>query len=115
MSGTFLPQAHLEKTETEMLELSQNGVNLRSNFKELKEMKHVLEKAQTFMAEVGRQQRGRSPAVASTYRSIIIRSNVFLFLKKFNRLIVSSIFFLDHEDVLFCFCVLKCRSFLRLL
>ncbi|KAE8738003.1 V-ATPase V0 Subunit A, partial [Frankliniella occidentalis] len=44
-------EAHLEKTETEMLELSQNGVNLKSNFKELKEMKYVLEKAQHFMAE----------------------------------------------------------------
>lgn len=39
-----------------MLELSQNGVNLRSNFKELKEMKYVLEKAQTFMAEVRRAE-----------------------------------------------------------
>jgi hypothetical protein len=45
-------QAHLEKTESEILELSQNGVNLKSNFKELKEMKYVLERAQTFMAEV---------------------------------------------------------------
>ncbi|KAK3917376.1 V-type proton ATPase 116 kDa subunit a1 [Frankliniella fusca] len=44
-------EAHLEKTETEMLELSQNGVNLKSNFKELKEMKYVLEKAQHFMSE----------------------------------------------------------------
>ncbi len=51
-------QAHLEKTETEMLELSQNGVNLKSNFKELKEMKYVLEKAQHFMAEVRRRVAG---------------------------------------------------------
>ncbi|XP_034243937.1 V-type proton ATPase 116 kDa subunit a-like isoform X2 [Thrips palmi] len=67
-------EAHLEKTETEMLELSQNGVNLRSNFKELKEMTYVLEKAQTFMDEqeesdsnralIGADERGRLGFIA---------------------------------------------------
>ena len=47
-------QAHLEKTENEILQLSQNAVNLKSNFVELKEMKHVLEKAQVFLTEVRR-------------------------------------------------------------
>lgn len=45
-------QAHLEKTENEILQLSQNAVNLKSNYVELKEMKHVLEKAQVFLTEV---------------------------------------------------------------
>lgn len=67
-------EAHLEKTETEMMELSQNSVNLRSNFKELKEMMAVLEKAQTFMAEqeesdsnralIGNEERGRLGFIA---------------------------------------------------
>lgn len=44
-------EAHLEKTENEILELSQNAVNLKSNFLELTELKHVLEKTQIFFAE----------------------------------------------------------------
>lgn len=36
------------------MQLSQNAVNLKSNFVELQEMKHVLEKAQVFLTEVGR-------------------------------------------------------------
>ncbi|XP_034233898.1 V-type proton ATPase 116 kDa subunit a [Thrips palmi] len=44
-------EAHLEKTENEIVQLSQNAVNLKSNFVELQEMKHVLEKAQVFLTE----------------------------------------------------------------
>ncbi|XP_063230730.1 V-type proton ATPase 116 kDa subunit a 1-like isoform X2 [Bacillus rossius redtenbacheri] len=41
----------LEKTENEVLELSQNAVNLKSNYLELCELKHVLEKAAAFFTE----------------------------------------------------------------
>jgi len=41
----------LEKTENEILELSQNAVNLKSNFLELTELTHVLEKTETFFNE----------------------------------------------------------------
>jgi len=44
-------QATLEKTESEILELSQNAVNLKSNFLELTELTHVLEKTETFFSE----------------------------------------------------------------
>jgi hypothetical protein len=44
-------QTSLEKTENEIMELSQNAVNLKSNFLELTELKHVLEKTETFFAE----------------------------------------------------------------
>lgn len=44
-------EAHLEKTENEILELSQNAVNLKSNFLELTELRQVLEKTQTFFSE----------------------------------------------------------------
>ncbi|XP_055525716.1 V-type proton ATPase 116 kDa subunit a 1-like [Wyeomyia smithii] len=44
-------EAHLEKTESEIMELSQNAVNLKSNFLELTELKHVLERTQTFFFE----------------------------------------------------------------
>lgn len=46
-------EAHLEKTENEILELSQNAVNLKSNFLELTELKNVLERTETFFAEQG--------------------------------------------------------------
>lgn len=42
---------HLERTESEILELSQNAINLKSNYLELSELKHVLEKTQTFFHE----------------------------------------------------------------
>lgn len=45
-------QNHLERTESEILELSQNAINLKSNYLELTELKHVLEKTQTFFHEV---------------------------------------------------------------
>lgn len=44
-------EAHLEKTENEILELSQNAVNLKSNFLELVELRHVLNKTQSFFYE----------------------------------------------------------------
>ncbi|CAK9804075.1 V-type proton ATPase 116 kDa subunit a 1 [Anthophora plagiata] len=44
-------EAHLEKTENDILELSQNAVNLKSNYLELTELRHVLEKTQVFFME----------------------------------------------------------------
>ncbi|XP_044727031.1 V-type proton ATPase 116 kDa subunit a1 isoform X2 [Chrysoperla carnea] len=44
-------EAHLEKTENEILELSHNAVNLKTNYLELTELKHVLEKTQVFFTE----------------------------------------------------------------
>ncbi|XP_046607212.1 V-type proton ATPase 116 kDa subunit a1-like isoform X1 [Neodiprion virginianus] len=46
-------EAHLDKTENDILELSQNAVNLKSNYLELTELRHVLEKTQIFFTEVG--------------------------------------------------------------
>ncbi|KAI5637398.1 hypothetical protein NE865_09829 [Phthorimaea operculella] len=43
-------EAHLEKTENEILELSHNAVNLKQNFLELTELRHVLEKTEAFFA-----------------------------------------------------------------
>lgn len=44
-------EARFEKVENEILELSQNAVNLKSNFLELTELRQVLEKTQGFFAE----------------------------------------------------------------
>ncbi|KAI4486856.1 hypothetical protein M0802_012276, partial [Mischocyttarus mexicanus] len=44
-------QAHLEKTENDILELSHNAVNLKSTYLELTELWHVLEKTQVFFTE----------------------------------------------------------------
>lgn len=44
-------EARFEKTENEILELSQNAINLKSNYLELTELKEVLEKTQAFFAE----------------------------------------------------------------
>lgn len=44
-------EANLEKTENEIMELSQNAVNLKLNFLELTEMRHVLEKTEGFFTE----------------------------------------------------------------
>ncbi|XP_055852087.1 V-type proton ATPase 116 kDa subunit a 1-like isoform X2 [Episyrphus balteatus] len=41
-------EAHLEKTENEILEMAQNEVNLRSNFLELTELRQVLENTEAF-------------------------------------------------------------------
>lgn len=45
-------EARIEKTENDILELSQNAVNLKSNYLELMELRHVLEKTQVFFTEV---------------------------------------------------------------
>ncbi|CAD7084738.1 unnamed protein product [Hermetia illucens] len=44
-------EAHLEKTENEILELSQNEVNLKSNYLELTELRRVLENTQSFFSD----------------------------------------------------------------
>lgn len=44
-------EARLEKAEGELLEVSQSSVNLKANFLELTELKHVLEKTQVLFAE----------------------------------------------------------------
>ncbi|XP_031788196.1 V-type proton ATPase 116 kDa subunit a isoform X2 [Nasonia vitripennis] len=44
-------EARIEKTENDILELSQNAVNLKSNYLELMELRHVLEKTQVFFTE----------------------------------------------------------------
>ncbi|XP_058812848.1 V-type proton ATPase 116 kDa subunit a 1-like isoform X2 [Topomyia yanbarensis] len=44
-------EAHLEKTESEIMELSQNAINLKSNFLELTELKNVLERTDSFFSE----------------------------------------------------------------
>ncbi|XP_026477424.1 V-type proton ATPase 116 kDa subunit a-like, partial [Ctenocephalides felis] len=44
-------EARLEKTENEIMELSQNAVNLKSNFLELTELLNILEKTEQFFAE----------------------------------------------------------------
>ncbi|XP_055902515.1 V-type proton ATPase 116 kDa subunit a 1-like [Eupeodes corollae] len=43
-------EAHLEKTENEILELAQNEVNLKSNYLELTELRQVLENTETFFS-----------------------------------------------------------------
>ncbi|XP_076171994.1 V-type ATPase subunit a family protein Vha100-2 [Ptiloglossa arizonensis] len=44
-------EANLEKHGNDILELSQNAVNLKSNYLELMELRHVLEKTQVFFME----------------------------------------------------------------
>ncbi|XP_012230815.1 V-type proton ATPase 116 kDa subunit a 1 isoform X2 [Linepithema humile] len=44
-------EAHIEKTENEIQELSQNGMNLKSKYIELTELRHVLEKTHMFFTE----------------------------------------------------------------
>lgn len=41
----------MEKTENEILELSQNAVNLKSNYLELTELRNVLERTSNFFSE----------------------------------------------------------------
>lgn len=48
----IFPQSQLERTESEIVELSHNAVNLKSNYLELTELKHVLEKTHSFFEEV---------------------------------------------------------------
>ncbi|XP_014220358.1 V-type proton ATPase 116 kDa subunit a-like isoform X1 [Trichogramma pretiosum] len=44
-------EARIEKTENDILELSQNAVNLKSNYLNFLELRHVLEKTQCFFTE----------------------------------------------------------------
>ncbi|XP_014472183.1 PREDICTED: V-type proton ATPase 116 kDa subunit a isoform 1-like isoform X2 [Dinoponera quadriceps] len=44
-------EAHVEKTENDIRELSQNAVNLKINYVELTELQHVLEKTRAFFTE----------------------------------------------------------------
>lgn len=44
-------EAHLERTESEILESSHNAVNLKFNFLELTELKHLLQKTHSFFQE----------------------------------------------------------------
>ncbi|CAG9773066.1 unnamed protein product [Ceutorhynchus assimilis] len=44
-------EAHLEKTEGDIKELTENSVSLKSNYLELIELRHVLEKTQQFFNE----------------------------------------------------------------
>uniref|UniRef100_A0A1B6MKV2 V-type proton ATPase subunit a n=1 Tax=Graphocephala atropunctata TaxID=36148 RepID=A0A1B6MKV2_9HEMI len=44
-------EAHLERTESEILESSHNAVNLKFNYLELTELKHLLEKTHNFFQE----------------------------------------------------------------
>ncbi|KAJ9577354.1 hypothetical protein L9F63_006098, partial [Diploptera punctata] len=65
-------ETSLEKAENEIMELSQNAVNLKSNFLELTELKHVLEKTETFFAE----QEGVNGTDSPTHALITEDTNV---------------------------------------
>lgn len=41
----------MEKTESDIKELSESAINLKSNFLELTELRHVLDKTQTFFTD----------------------------------------------------------------
>lgn len=44
-------QAHIEKTEGDIKELTESAINLKSNYLELTELRHVLDKTQSFFVE----------------------------------------------------------------
>ncbi|KAF5299267.1 hypothetical protein FQA39_LY02440 [Lamprigera yunnana] len=44
-------EAHLEKTEGDIKELTESAINLKSNFLELTELRHVLDKTRAFFSE----------------------------------------------------------------
>lgn len=46
-----MSQAHIEKTEGDIKELTESAVNLKSNFLELTELRHILDKTQSFFSE----------------------------------------------------------------
>lgn len=56
MREIFKFQAHIDKTEGDIKELTENAVNLKSNFLELTELHHVLEKTRLFFSETGETQ-----------------------------------------------------------
>lgn len=58
-------EAHLDKTEKEILEMSESSVRLKSNFMELTELKYVLEKTQSFFNE------REDSAIDSSHKALI--------------------------------------------
>lgn len=44
-------EAHIEKTEGDIKELTESAVKLKSNYLELTELRHVLDKTQSFFSE----------------------------------------------------------------
>ncbi|XP_011178116.1 V-type proton ATPase 116 kDa subunit a 1 [Zeugodacus cucurbitae] len=105
-------EAHLEKTENEILELAQNEVNLKSNYLELTELRKVLENTQGFFSdqevlnldssnrgpnaaeEVNPQNRGRLGFVAG----VINRERVFAFERMLWRISRGNVF-LKRSDL----------------
>lgn len=105
-------EAHLEKTENEILELAQNEVNLKSNYLELTELRKVLENTQGFFSdqevlnldssnrgpnaveEVAPQNRGRLGFVAG----VINRERVFAFERMLWRISRGNVF-LKRSDL----------------
>ncbi|XP_030369906.1 V-type proton ATPase 116 kDa subunit a [Scaptodrosophila lebanonensis] len=104
-------EAHLEKTETEMLELAQNEVNMKSNYLELTELRKVLENTQGFFSDqevlnldssnrgtgiedASAQHRGRLGFVAG----VINRERVFAFERMLWRISRGNVF-LKRSDL----------------
>ncbi|XP_062121709.1 V-type proton ATPase 116 kDa subunit a 1 [Drosophila sulfurigaster albostrigata] len=105
-------EAHLEKTESEMIELAQNEVNMKSNFLELTELRKVLENTQGFFSdqevlnldssnrgagvvdEATAQHRGRLGFVAG----VINRERVFAFERMLWRISRGNVF-LKRSDL----------------
>lgn len=67
-------ESHLEKTESEILELSHNAVNLKSNYLELTELRHVLEKTEQFFIEKD-EVNGGPTGMDSLTRSLIVEES----------------------------------------
>ncbi|EDW80572.1 uncharacterized protein Dwil_GK11490 [Drosophila willistoni] len=106
-------EAHLEKTESEMIELAQNEVNMKSNYLELTELRKVLENTQGFFSdqevlnldstnrggaagidEQNQQHRGRLGFVAG----VINRERVFAFERMLWRISRGNVF-LKRSDL----------------
>ena len=105
-------EAHLEKTENEILELAQNEVNLKSNYLELTELRQVLENTQGFFSDqevlnldsmrmnlptddhTANQNRGRLGFVAG----VINRERVFAFERMLWRISRGNVF-LKRSDL----------------
>ncbi|EDX12446.1 GD20170 [Drosophila simulans] len=104
-------EAHLEKTESEMIELAQNEVNMKSNYLELTELRKVLENTQGFFSDqevlnldssnraggdndAAAQHRGRLGFVAG----VINRERVFAFERMLWRISRGNVF-LKRSDL----------------